>query len=103
MASFDECVAAPPGRFDGIERPYTIEDVFRLRGSIPIEHTLARRGALKLWELLSRDDPVRALGALSGNQAMQLVGAGLEAIYLSAWQVAADSNSAGLLYTGQSL
>src|SRR5205085_5199069 len=80
-----------------------IEDVLRLRGSIPIEHTLGRRGALKLWELLGRDEPVRALGALSGNQAMQMVRAGLEAIYLSGWQVAADSNSAGAMYPDQSL
>src|SRR5881409_3249586 len=103
MASFDECVAAPPGRFDGIERPYTIEDVLRLRGSIPIEHTLGRRGALKLWELLGRDEPVRALGALSGNQAMQMVRAGLQAIYLSGWQVAADSNVSSNTYPDQSL
>jgi isocitrate lyase len=103
MTSFDQCVAAPPGRFDGIARPYTPEDVLRLRGSIPIEHTLARRGALKLWELLNSDEPVRALGALSGNQAMQMVRAGLKAIYLSGWQVAADSNAAGAMYPDQSL
>jgi len=103
MTSFDGCIAAPPGRFDGIERPYSVEDVLKLRGSIPIEHTLARRGALKLWELLNRDEPVRALGALSGNQAMQMVRAGLEAIYLSGWQVAADSNVAGAMYPDQSL
>ena len=103
MASFDEVVAAPPKRFDGIERPYTADDVLRLRGSIPVEHTLARRGALKLWELLNRDVPVRALGALSGNQAMQMVRAGLQAIYLSGWQVAADSNVAGAMYPDQSL
>jgi isocitrate lyase len=103
MASFDECVAAPPGRFDGIERPYSAEDVLRLRGSIPVEHTLARRGALKLWELLHQVEPVRALGALSGNQAMQMVRAGLNAIYLSGWQVAADSNVSGSMYPDQSL
>jgi isocitrate lyase len=103
MTSFDQCVAAPPGRFDGIHRPYSPDDVLRLRGSIPIEHTLARRGALKLWELLGQDEPVRALGALSGNQAMQMVRAGLKAIYLSGWQVAADSNSAGAMYPDQSL
>ena len=103
MTSFDQCVAAPPGRFDGIARPYSPEDVLRLRGSIPIEHTLARRGALRLWELLSRDEPVRALGALSGNQAMQMVRAGLDAIYLSGWQVAADANAAGAMYPDQSL
>jgi isocitrate lyase len=103
MTSFDEVVAAPPGRFQGIERPYTPEEVLRLRGSIPIEHTLARRGALKLWELLHQEEPIRALGALSGNQAMQMVRAGLQAIYLSGWQVAADSNVSGSMYPDQSL
>jgi len=103
MASYDDFVAAPMGRFEGIERPYSPEDVLRLRGSIPVEHTLARRGALKLWELLNRDEPVRALGALSGNQAMQMVRAGLEAIYLSGWQVAADANVSGSMYPDQSL
>ncbi|MFL6752409.1 MAG: isocitrate lyase [Sphingomicrobium sp.] len=103
MTDFSAVVAAPSGRFDGIERPYSPEDVLKLRGSIPIEHTLARRGALKLWELLNRDEPVRALGALSGNQAMQMVRAGLEAIYLSGWQVAADSNVSGSMYPDQSL
>ena len=66
MTSFDQCVPAPPGRFDGIARPYSADDVLRLRGSIPIEHSLARRGALRLWELLKRDEPVRALGAVTG-------------------------------------
>ena len=80
MSDFGAVVAVPQGRFDGIERPYSVEDVLKLRGSFPIEHTLARRGALRLWELLNRDRPVRALGALSGNQAMQMVRAGLEAI-----------------------
>src|SRR5574338_1470266 len=103
MSDFGVVVSAPPGRFDGIERPYSAGDVLRLRGSIPIEHSLARRGALKLWELLQRDEPVRALGALSGNQAMQMVRAGLKAIYLSGWQVAADSNVAGAMYPDQSL
>jgi len=103
MTDFSAVVAAPTGRFDGIERPYAVADVLKLRGSIPVEHTLARRGALKLWELLNRDSPVRALGALSGNQAMQMVRAGLEAIYLSGWQVAADSNVAGAMYPDQSL
>src|SRR3954470_7721691 len=103
MSDFGLVVAAPDGRFDGIERPYGVEDVLKLRGSIPIEHTLAHRGALKLWELLNQDEPVRALGALSGNQAMQMVRAGLQAIYLSGWQVAADSNSAGAMYPDQSL
>jgi isocitrate lyase len=103
MATFDEFVPAPPGRFEGITRPYSIDEVNRLRGSVAIEHTLARRGALKLWELLHRPEPVRALGALSGNQAMQMVRAGLQAIYLSGWQVAADSNVAGSMYPDQSL
>ena len=103
MRDFGQVVAAPEGRFDGIERPYEVEDVLKLRGSIPIEHTLARRGALKLWELLKQDEPVRALGALSGNQAMQMVRAGLQAIYLSGWQVAADSNLSGSMYPDQSL
>ena len=103
MADFGLVVAAPEGRFDGLERPYAVEDVLKLRGSIPVEHTLARRGALKLWELLHEDEPVRALGALTGNQAMQMVRAGLKAIYLSGWQVAADSNVSGSMYPDQSL
>ena len=103
MTNFDQCVIAPPGRFDGIERPYSAEDVLRLRGSVAVEHSLARRGALKLWELLKRDEPVRALGAVTGNQAMQMVRAGLEAIYLSGWQAAADANTAGAMYPDQSL
>src|SRR6059058_2296028 len=103
MNDFASVVAAPKGRFDGIERPYSVDDVLKLRGSIPIEHTLAQRGALKLWELLHRQEPVRALGALSGNQAMQMVRAGLQAIYLSGWQVAADSNVSGSMYPDQSL
>jgi isocitrate lyase len=103
MNDFGRLVAAPGGRFDGIERPYAPEDVLKLRGSIAVEHTLARRGALRLWELLHRQEPVRALGALTGNQAMQMVRAGLEAIYLSGWQVAADSNVSGSMYPDQSL
>lgn len=103
MTDFGLVVAAPEGRFNGIERPYGVEDVLKLRGSIPVEHTLARRGALKLWELLHEDEPVRALGALTGNQAMQMVRAGLKAIYLSGWQVAADSNVSGSMYPDQSL
>jgi len=103
VTSFDQYVPAPPGRFDGIERPYSPDDVLRLRGSVPVEHSLARRGALKLWELLKRDEPIRALGAVTGNQAMQMVRAGLEAIYLSGWQAAADANTAGAMYPDQSL
>src|SRR3954471_17876103 len=103
MSDFGLVVAAPPGRFHGIERPYSVEDVLRLRGSVPIEYTLARQGSLKLWELLNQDEPVRALGALTGNQAMQMVRAGLKSIYLSGWQVAADSNVSGSMYPDQSL
>src|SRR2546425_5760052 len=90
-------------RWKGITRNYTAEDVVRLRGSIHIEHTLARRGAEKLWKLLHTEDFVNALGALTGNQAMQQVKAGLKAIYLSGWQVAADANVAGEMYPDQSL
>src|SRR3981081_3858042 len=90
-------------RFDGIERPYSEEDVRRLQGSVVIEHTLARRGAEKLWDLLHTEDFVAALGALTGNQAVQQVRAGLKAIYLSGWQVAADANLAGQMYPDQSL
>jgi isocitrate lyase len=103
MRDFGLVVAAPEGRFEGIERPYSVDDVLKLRGSVPVEHTLARHGALKLWELLNQEEPVRALGALSGNQAMQMVRAGLKAIYLSGWQVAADSNVSGAMYPDQSL
>ncbi len=90
-------------RWVGIERPYTVEDVIRLRGSIDIEHTLATKGAEKLWDLINNDDYVNALGALTGNQAVQQVKAGLKAIYLSGWQVAADANMAGEMYPDQSL
>src|SRR5438045_8551919 len=91
------------GRFDGIERPYSREDVERLRGTIQIEHTLARRGAEKLWDLLHTEDFVPTLGALTGNQAVQQVKAGLKAIYLSGWQVGADAHLAGNMYPDQSL
>ena len=103
MTSFDQYVLGPSGRFDGIERPYTPADVERLRGSVPIEYSLARRGALRLWESLHEEEPVRALGAVTGNQAMQQVRAGLKAIYLSGWQAAADANTAGAMYPDQSL
>src|SRR5688572_29596868 len=103
MSAFNSLVPAPAGRFDGIVRSYGVEDVERLRGSLPIEHTLARRGANRLWELLRSEDYVHALGALTGNQAMQMVRAGLKAIYLSGWQVAADANTAGAMYPDQSL
>ncbi|GGE07789.1 isocitrate lyase [Marinithermofilum abyssi] len=90
-------------RWKGIERPYSPEDVLRLRGSIQIEHTLARKGAERLWNLLHTEHHVKALGALTGNQAVQQVKAGLKAIYLSGWQVAADANLAGQMYPDQSL
>lgn len=90
-------------RWKGITRPYSAEDVIRLRGSIDIEHTLARRGAEKLWTSLHTEDYINALGALTGNQAMQQVKAGLQAIYLSGWQVAADANLSGHMYPDQSL
>ncbi|GAA4767726.1 isocitrate lyase [Stakelama sediminis] len=101
--TFEELIPAPQGRFDGIKRPYSAEDVAKLRGSVAVEHTLARKGANKLWELLQSEDYINALGALSGNQAMQMVRAGLKAIYLSGWQVAADANTAGQMYPDQSL
>ncbi len=90
-------------RFQGITRTYTAEDVFRLRGSVQIEHTLARLGAERLWNLLNTEHHIKALGALTGNQAIQQVKAGLKAIYLSGWQVAADANLSGQMYPDQSL
>src|SRR4249920_3113996 len=91
------------GRWQGIERPYTSEDVLRLRGTVQVEHTLARLGAERLWSLLRSEDYVPALGALTGGQAVQMVKAGLKAIYLSGWQVAADANLGGHTYPHQSL
>jgi isocitrate lyase len=90
-------------RWDGITRPYTKEDVKRLRGSIKIEHTLATLGAKRLWQLLHAEPYVHALGAMTGNQAMQMVRAGLKAIYCSGWQAAADANLSGNMYPDQSL
>ena len=90
-------------RWSGIERTYSLADVPRLQGSVIVEYTIARRGAEKLWELLHAEDFVPALGALTGNQAMQQVKAGLKVIYLSGWQVAADANLAGQMYPDQSL
>jgi isocitrate lyase len=90
-------------RWKGITRPYTAEDVIKLRGSIDIEYTLARRGSEKLWKHLNEESYINALGALTGNQAVQQVKAGLKAIYLSGWQVAADANLAGQMYPDQSL
>src|SRR5690348_2693365 len=95
---------APHGdRWDGIERPYSPEEVEQLRGSVVVEHTLARLGAERLWKLLQTEDFVPSLGALSGNQAVQMVKAGLPAVYVSGWQVAADANLAGHTYPDQSL
>src|SRR5512134_289679 len=90
-------------RWKGIQRGYGAADVVRLRGSVPIEHTLAKRGAEKLWNLINTEPFVNSLGALTGNQAMQQVKAGLKAIYLSGWQVAADANDGGEMYPDQSL
>lgn len=90
-------------RWEGITRHYSAEDVVRLRGTVHVEHSLARLGAEKLWRYLHEKDFVNALGALTGNQAMQQVKAGLNAIYLSGWQVAADANLAGQMYPDQSL
>ena len=90
-------------RWAGITRNYTAEDVVRLRGTVEVEHSIARLGAEKLWSYLQTEDFVNALGALTGNQAMQQVKAGLKAIYLSGWQVAADANLAGQMYPDQSL
>lgn len=91
------------GRWLGIERPYSAEEVVKLRGSVIIEHTLAKKGAERLWKSLHEEDFINALGALTGNQAVQQVKAGLQAIYLSGWQVAADANLSGQMYPDQSL
>ena len=90
-------------RWKGIKRGYTAEDVVRLRGSFDIEHTVARRGAEKLWDLVNNEPYVNCLGALTGGQAMQQVKAGVKAIYLSGWQVAADNNTYASMYPDQSL
>ena len=90
-------------RWEGVRRNYTPADVLRLRGSVKIEHTLARNGAEKFWNLLHSEPYIHALGALTGNQAVEMVQAGLKAIYLSGWQVAADANNAGQMYPDQSL
>lgn len=90
-------------RWSGVQRPYTAEEVIRLRGSIDIEHTLAKKGAEKFWDLLQNETYVNALGALTGNQAVQQAKAGLKAVYLSGWQVAADANLSGNMYPDQSL
>src|SRR5277367_2665623 len=90
-------------RWRGIDRPYTAAEVSRSRGSVHIEHSLARLGAEKFWRLLESEPVVGALGCMSGNQAVQAVQAGLKAIYLSGWQVAGDANSSGEMYPDQSL
>lgn len=100
---FEKLVPAPAGRFDGVERPYSVADVEKLSGSVRIDYTLARRSANRLWEALNNEPYVNSLGAVTGNQAMQMAKAGLSAIYLSGWQVAADANTAGAMYPDQSL
>jgi isocitrate lyase len=103
LPEYQNGTALSARRWEGIRRDYAPEDVLRLRGTVRIRHTLAELGAERLWELLQTRDYVHALGALTGNQAMQMVKAGLEAIYLSGWQVAADANLAGHMYPDQSL
>ena len=104
MTTFKDLVpSAPAGRFDGIKRNYTAEEAKRLTGSVKVAHTLAERGANRLWSLLQSESYINALGALSGNQAVQMAKAGLKAIYLSGWQVAGDSNAAAQTYPDQSL
>ncbi len=104
IATFETLIpGAPLGRFDGIERSYGAADVTRLRGSLEIRHSLAEHAAKRLWELVNGEDHVAALGAMTGGQAVQMVRAGLKAIYLSGWQVAADANGAGQTYPDQSL
>ena len=90
-------------RWQGVERPYGAEEVRKLQGSLQVEHTLARVGAERLWKLMQENPYVNTLGALTGNQAVQQVQAGLKAIYLSGWQVAGDANTAGEMYPDQSL
>jgi isocitrate lyase len=101
IAEIEQDWSAP--RWTGVERSYTSEDVYRLRGSVRVEYTLATQGAERLWSLLHADPHIAALGALTGNQAVQMAQAGLKAIYLSGWQVAADANTGGQMYPDQSL
>src|SRR5437762_364967 len=101
--TFEQLVPAPAGRFDGISRPYTPAEVEKLRGSVPLAYTLAEKGANRLWNALKTEPYVNSLGAVTGNQAMQQARAGLPAIYLSGWQVAADANTAAAMYPDQSL
>jgi isocitrate lyase len=100
---FEKLTSSAQGRFEAVERPYLLQDVLRLRGSLQVRHSLAERGANRLWELLHSEPYVPCLGAMTGNQAMQMVRAGLKAIYLSGWQVAADANTASQVYPDQSL
>ena len=102
-SSLEALAKADAGRFEGIVRPYGKADVERLRGSVAIAHTLAERGARRLWSLLREEPFVPALGAMTGNQAVQMAKAGLKAIYVSGWQVAADANTSGQMYPDQSL
>ena len=102
-ANLTDTMSTTTERFAGIKRPYSQADVQRLRGNFKVEHSLARLGAERLWNLLHTEDYVAALGALTGNQAVQQVRAGLKAIYLSGWQVAADANTSGRMYPDQSL
>jgi len=101
IAEIERCWSA--SRWAGVERTYTAEDVYWIRGSVRVEHSLARRGAERLWELLQTNAHIATLGALTGNQAVQMAQAGLKAIYLSGWQVAADANTGGQMYPDQSL
>src|SRR4030081_1197615 len=101
--TFEQLVPAPQGRSDGISRPYSPAEVEKLRGSVEIKYTLAEKGANRLWESLKTEPYVNSLGAVTGNQAMQQARAGLPAIYLSGWQVAADANTAGGVYPDQRL
>ena len=100
---FEKLNNANPGRFKNKKRDYTVADVKKLSGSVKIEHTLAHRGAQRLWSLLHNEDYVNTLGALTGNQAMQQAKAGLRAVYLSGWQVAGDANTGMQMYPDQSL
>ena len=90
-------------RWEGVKRPYDAKDVVKLRGSLHVEYSIAKSGSMKLWQMLQKNDPVTALGAVTGNQAIQEIQAGLKAIYCSGWQVAGDNNSAGTMYPDQSL
>ena len=101
--TYEQRTQSHDGRFDHVERDFTMEDVQKLSGSVQIEYTLAKNGANALWHLLQNEDYVPTLGAMTGNQALQQVRAGLKSIYLSGWQVAADSNTAGSMYPDQSI